>query len=268
MVRSIKLVDLAQVTAFTKYVGNIKIELLKPQDNILGPALTVKKIPITLTTTQTNATTVSITDCFLIGDTIQNHGFKIIRNSQSWTVPAGVTTVLVELWGAGGGGGGSCLDPGGGGNDVLGGHGGGGEYIKTSIAVTPNTSIAATVGNGGAHGSCYLLAIGSSCGGVNPGGAGGNTTFAGLTAHGGSGGGGSCSAGTGGSGGGGEFNVVGTDGNCSTAGMAFGGSGGGMFGNGGINNWYFGFTQNTGAACQDGSPNGGKGQNGAIVLTW
>lgn len=53
-----------------------------------------------------------------------------------WTVPAGVTEVEFELWGAGGGG-------------SLGGGGGAGGYIKAIIAVTPGQTYNVTVGQGG-----------------------------------------------------------------------------------------------------------------------
>lgn len=53
-----------------------------------------------------------------------------------WTVPAGVTNILVEAWGAGGGG------------NVLAGGGAGG-YVKAQFAVTPGSSISYTTGDGG-----------------------------------------------------------------------------------------------------------------------
>lgn len=65
-------------------------------------------------------------------------GFEKLTSTQTWTVPAGITKVLVEL--CGGGGGGSTS------NDYT---GGGGGYAKGMVTVTPGASITATVGAGG-----------------------------------------------------------------------------------------------------------------------
>ncbi|MDW5289722.1 PKD-like domain-containing protein [Formosa sp. PL04] len=63
----------------------------------------------------------------------------------SWTVPAGVTSVTVEIWGAGGAGGGSKKD------NLSGGGGGGGAYIsQTYNNITPGQTFNFTVSNGGA----------------------------------------------------------------------------------------------------------------------
>ncbi len=59
-----------------------------------------------------------------------------ISGSSTWTVPAGVTKILVEVWGAGGGG------------NLLAGGGGGG-YIKAHFTVTPGSVINYTIGTGG-----------------------------------------------------------------------------------------------------------------------
>jgi trimeric autotransporter adhesin len=55
----------------------------------------------------------------------------------TWTVPAGVTKIVVEAWGAGGGGG------------NIGGGGGGG-YVKARFTVAPGDNISYTIGVGGA----------------------------------------------------------------------------------------------------------------------
>jgi hypothetical protein len=67
-------------------------------------------------------------------------------SSGTWTAPAGVTEITVEVWGGGGGG---ALDAG---NDGLGG-GGGGAYAREVVAVTPGTTYNFTVGLGGAPGA-------------------------------------------------------------------------------------------------------------------
>lgn len=69
--------------------------------------------------------------------------------SGTWTVPAGVTKVWIELWGAGGGG-----------NAYAGGGGGG--YISGGITVVPGNSILYDVGAGGAGGSTTGTNGGSS----------------------------------------------------------------------------------------------------------
>ena len=67
--------------------------------------------------------------------------------SETFTVPAGVTSITVGIWGAGGGGGGS------GSNNNQGGAGGGGGGATTRvIAVTPGDVFTYTVGTGGVGG--------------------------------------------------------------------------------------------------------------------
>jgi len=60
----------------------------------------------------------------------------------SWTAPAGVTHVLVEMWGGGAGGG--SVD-----------GGGGGAYSRSMIAVTPGSTYTIIVGAGGAAGGLF-----------------------------------------------------------------------------------------------------------------
>jgi hypothetical protein len=61
----------------------------------------------------------------------------------SWTVPQGVTEIMVEAWGAGGAGGGNTN------NGQGGAGGGGGQYAKSNISVTPGQSLSINVGAGG-----------------------------------------------------------------------------------------------------------------------
>ena len=76
--------------------------------------------------------------------------FQVFDNSSSWTVPAGVTKIMVEVWGGGGGGSaiGAALNNGVGTNSR--GGGGGGGYGKGIYSVTPNTTYSIAVGDGGA----------------------------------------------------------------------------------------------------------------------
>jgi len=144
----------------------------------------------------------------------------VLTNPASpWTVPAGVTSIKVEVWGGGGAGGGSW------GSQGNGGGGGGGAYHYNTLAVLPGQIYTITIGAGG------------SGGGNADGGNGNPTTVTGLggsvTANGGSGGKtGTYANGVGGSGGtGGTFNG-GTGGTASGNG-AGGGGGAGNNGNGG-----------------------------------
>src|SRR6188768_1046214 len=68
---------------------------------------------------------------------------QTFNSSGTFTVPAGVTSISVEVWGAGGAGGGATGNPG------AGGGGAGGAYAKNTFTVTPGTSYIINVGNGG-----------------------------------------------------------------------------------------------------------------------
>ncbi|MBV5277185.1 hypothetical protein JZU56_05195, partial [bacterium] len=63
--------------------------------------------------------------------------------SGTWTAPAGVGLVTVEVWGGGGAGGGQNQNTDGGGG------GGGGAYSTATVAVTPGSSYPIVVGKGG-----------------------------------------------------------------------------------------------------------------------
>ncbi|MBA2248601.1 MAG: hypothetical protein H0W12_00250 [Chitinophagaceae bacterium] len=96
--------------------------------------------------------------------------FETLFSSQTWTVPAGVTSILVEGWGGGGGG-------------NTGGGGGAGGYVKAHFIVTPSSGITVTVGTGGSAGSsgnstqisygATIIALGGSPGSTTGGGNGG-----------------------------------------------------------------------------------------------
>lgn len=181
--------------------------------------------------------------------------------SGTWTKPAGITTVTVEIWAGGGGGGsGRKADI----NADGGGAGGGGAYVtKTFPASDISSTVSVTLGAGGAGGAAqtnnnmvgnngtagssstfgsYLTVYGGG------GGAGGNDG-AGGTSTGGGGGGGALSPGVGGVPGG-----PGTDGQFGgayqSASSAYGGAGGGIGGyaSGGA-----------GGASFQGGPGGGGG---------
>lgn len=93
----------------------------------------------------------------------------------NWIVPAGVTSVVVEMWSGGGGG---AV----GGYNYCGGSGGAGGYGKGAVSVIPGSVIPIAVGTGG--NGCSTINTLLSCNGSN----GGNTSFDNLIAVGGGGG--------------------------------------------------------------------------------
>ena len=75
--------------------------------------------------------------------TIVNQTTITTAGNSSWVAPAGVTSVIVECWGAGGSGGSSSTGG-------VGGGGAGGSYvINQNVTVVPGTSYTVTVGAGG-----------------------------------------------------------------------------------------------------------------------
>jgi hypothetical protein len=78
-------------------------------------------------------------------------------SAQNWTVPSGVSRIMVEVYGAGGGG-------------AFGGGGGSGGYIKALVDVIPGQTYTITPGNGG---------VGVTSGSTASGGNGGATVFTG-----------------------------------------------------------------------------------------
>ena len=203
--------------------------------------------------------------------------------TSSWTVPAGITSLTLQAWGAGAGGGASN-------GGKVGGSGGGGGYAGDTVTVTPGTNLTVYVGGGGAggtssdsggggggysavaNGSIYLVQAGGGGGGGgggtsgngNAGGAGGGSSgvngsgsSCGGSGHGGSqttGGSGknSGSANQGGIGGSGSGVAGGTNGGGGGGGTSTGGGGGGgggKFGGGG------------GYDCSSGGNGGGGGSD-------
>lgn len=106
-----------------------------------------------------------------------------VSGAGTWTCPAGVTSVIVEVWGGGGGGGGAssaALNN----SSRAGGGGGAGSYVRATVAVTPGNTYNYTIGAGGLGGTSSLTDYGK---------VGGASTFTGdggaiLTASGGTGG--------------------------------------------------------------------------------
>lgn len=176
--------------------------------------------------------------------------------SSTFTIPCGVTSITVQVWGGGGaGGGGSDTGaPGGSG-------GGGGGYCTQTISVTPGQVISYSVGAGGT-------------GGTGNGGNGGTTTFGTVSASGGVGGaanGGA--AGTGGNGcsGSGNNGVVTTTTTGGSGGSTVSGGIGGAGGSVGVNGSPGGIPGGGGGGGGQrvgGSESGGDGGRGQITIMY
>ena len=182
---------------------------------------------------------------------------QTFSSSGNFTVPAGVTSIRVEAWGAGGGGAGSTNTKGGSG-------GGGGAYSTNISSVAPGQVIPYTVGTGGAGGAWN----------AGSGTAGGLSTILTLTASGGMAGqNNGKAAGTGGIASGGTTNKKGDNG---FVGVNYIGGNGGNGGNGATG----GAGTNTGAGGNGNAPGGGgggayaayqaggSGGNGQVVITY
>jgi gliding motility-associated-like protein len=199
----------------------------------------------------------------------------------TWTVPCGVTSVTIEVYGAGGGGGGGGGGSNGGFFNTRGGGGaGGGGFTTITINVTPGSTFNYTIGSGGCGGSNG--SDGSSGGGGTNG---GNSTFTGTTAGGtpvsltanggarGTGGSGTegspGSGGAGGSASGGTTNTTGTSGNNGSGGSGgAGGAGAGPSGGaGGASTNQPGAIYGGGGAG-GGDSQGGRGAQGVIFITY
>lgn len=118
--------------------------------------------------------------------------------ANSWTVPAGVTSAVIKLWGGGGGGGALGYIEGGGG-------GGGGGYASKTLTVSGGQVLNFTVGSGGAAAPVFMFVYEDG----SPGGA---STYSTITAGGGAGGGDGY-GGAGGTASGGDVNTSGQAGN-------------------------------------------------------
>ena len=178
--------------------------------------------------------------------------------TDTFTVPAGVTSITVKAWGAGGGGGGA-------GGSSSGGAGGGGGYATTTLSVTPNESLTINVGGGGGGGAG---GGGNNTSGGGGGGGGysrvarGSTSLI-IAAGGAGGGGGGRSSGYAGGAGGAGGGASGQNGSVGS------GSGGGGYGSGasgstgGVSNTPSVNTGSTGASLLGGAGADGRNAQGA-----
>jgi hypothetical protein len=121
----------------------------------------------------------------------QSQGTKIgFSSSGTWTCPANVTQITIELWGAGGGCSGYLTNPYFTNNYIYPENGGNGGYLRSTITVIPNTNYSIVIGSGGVNGA-QNTGYGNVC--ANSGTPGGNSSFNNtLISSGGGGRSGSC----------------------------------------------------------------------------
>ena len=167
--------------------------------------------------------------------TTSSQTFSYTGSTQTFNVPACVTSVTIKVWGAGGGGGGH--DGGSGGAT-----GGGGAYSTVTKSVTPGDVLQVYIGQGGRAGSSAVTNTGGGATaiGYGAGGSGGNAGGTGTSG--------------GGGGGGGSSAVVNSTSSTILV-VAAGGGGGGGAGNVG--------GQKNGGAGGAGGVNGSTGGSGA-----
>jgi hypothetical protein len=191
-------------------------------------------------------------------------------NSAKWIVPVGVTSIDVELWGAGGGGGSVA-------GNKPGAGGGGGAYSSKTLTVTPGDSIYFVVGrggvgamgvrageNGGLSSFGTLTADGGFAASGNVAGAGAAAGSSGNTNHSGAFGGNAADVSDNGGGGGGASGNSGADGLPGSANTGANGGSGGVGANGGGSGGNGGNLNETGIfGAQPGGGGGGEGGTGA-----
>jgi len=204
-------------------------------------------------------------------------GIQEFTQSGTFTVPAGITHILVEMWACGGGGQGGAIG-------CSGGGGGGAGFTRAVIAVTPGTTYNIAVGAGGSGGAGVT---GAAHGGTGANGGPSQVTDSSsnvLARAGGGVGGGRIGGASGGAGGGGGAgaNAIGrngSDGGIGTTAPDFysGGVGGGapsgsisMYATpSGSSSIYAGIGGSGGGALPfNPPPSGANGTDGYVLITW
>lgn len=193
---------------------------------------------------------------YSIGGTSFNGQIYNTQGSDTFTVPSGITSITVKMWGGGGGGGA-------GGSAAAGGNGAGGGYVNATYSVTPGEVLTVYVGGAGSGGLRNTAGGGGGGGGFSS--IYRSSSPLAIAAGGGGGGGGrnsSSNIGGAGGAGGGTSGIAG-----SASGTVTGGGGGTQTagGNGGTssNNPGSAGTSLTGGSGADGRTSAGNDGSGA-----
>jgi hypothetical protein len=185
----------------------------------------------------------------------------------SWTVPCGVTSIIVDAWGGGGGGKGDGVV-----GSNAGGGGGSGAYVLRTIAVTPGTVFTISIGAGGlagnnggngANGGASTLVNGGLGINISAGGGGGATSATGGSAGIAAGG----TTNTNGTAGSNSTSAVGGNGAAAPAGGGTGGTGA-TLGNNGLDGGAPGGGGGGAGDRSGGATDGGNGGAGIIQVTY
>jgi hypothetical protein len=214
----------------------------------------------------------------LIASNTHAQSTQTFTNSGTFTVPAGVTQITVECWGAGGGGGSAAS------NGTVCGGGGGGAYAKSVINVTAGNTYNVLVGTGGSadvsggnssFNSTTVIAAGGRGATYNSSVAGAGGTVAASVGTIRYAGGNGANGGTNSGGGGGGAGSTGAGGNASgtTAGIGtslYGGSGGTGVSASSDGNSGFNYGGGGSGSLRYGGPSrvGGSGANGLVMISW
>lgn len=194
---------------------------------------------------------------YSVGGSTFNGQVYTTQGNGTFTVPSGVTSLTLKMWGGGGGGGA-------GGSAAAGGAGGGAGYITGTVPVTPGETLNVYVGGGGAGGTRNTAGGGGGGGGYSS--LYRSSAALAIASGGGGGGGGRNSSGnTGGAGGagGGTSGVAGTASGAAGGGGAGTPSAGGSAGSGGNNPGTAGSSLNGGDGA-DGRTGAGADGTGAV----
>lgn len=249
------------------YLGNYGIDLVDDADNNPTNELqTISRTGTTVTLSNGGGTFQDSVGVYTAGDGIDvtnnvisttNSGFNVqsyqTPGTYTFTIPAGVTKIIVEVWGGGGGGGSGgttcCAEDEG---------GGGGGYAKGVYSVVPGTNYTVTVGAGGAGGVAGCVAA------TGAGTDGGTSSFGLLISATGGGGGGSINIG-----GTGFSSFLAISGECGAPWNTDGkGGDSGLYGKGGYN----GGGGDNGTAPGGGGCgtwcSGGDGGAGMVIVWW
>ena len=187
---------------------------------------------------------------------------QVFTSTGTWTKPAGITKVIVEVISAGGGSGSNSAAA------TSGGPGGGGAYASKVLDVTDIDTATATVGAAGAAAS-YISAQAGATGGVSSfAKLAGSGSFTTVTCPGGTGGANNTYAPGGFSGAPttGDINVAGCNGIASTSSYAVGGDT--QYGWGGRGTGSSGVGYGVGGTCSSGTYKDGIVGRDGIVIVW